>query len=448
MPPAREPRRALPPGGEQLLAPRAEPLVQLGDEGERLVREDLLADAVVLQRCGLHGLGHGRVPRIEWSSRVIGWKTGMSRWAPIWIAQPGLPAAIASAPVACRFAALRAPSFGGGLGLDEVVDAGRAAAELPLRGLLELQPRDGVEQRARLGAHLLRVGEVAGVVVGDAHRQRVARRLRLELREQLAHVADLRGERLRAVRPRRVVGEQVRVVLHARAAAGDVHRDVLEVLVGGDRRLGELERLVLDARVELERAAAARRARRVDLEALGGEHAHRRGVDVAEEDALDAALHERDPPALRALRGRDLGELLDRRAPRHRRRELQHRLELGHAAEALGQRVVDAELLLEPQHRRERAQARRVGEEGEDQPPVQPLAPRPRRHALHLRARALDQLVVLHARRAGGDAGHAAEAAVEVHAQLVRRLASPGSLPTRMSTIRPRGESISSSKTV
>ena len=161
-------------------------------------------------------------------------------------------------------------------------------------------PRDAAQQRARLGADLLRMREVAGVVVGDAQRQRVALGLRLELGEQLGDVADLGREGRRALRPVGVVGQQVRVVLHARAAAGDVDRDVLEVLVGRDRLARQRQRLLLDAGVHLQRAAAARLARRVDLEALGAEHAHGGGVDVAEEHALDAALHERDAPAPRA----------------------------------------------------------------------------------------------------------------------------------------------------
>ncbi len=50
------------------------------------------------------------------------------------------------------------------------------------------------------------------------------------------------------------------------------------------------------------------RARRVHLPALGGEHPYGRGVDVAEEHPLDAALHERDPTARgRARRGRRHG---------------------------------------------------------------------------------------------------------------------------------------------
>ena len=48
-----------------------------------------------------------------------------------------------------------------------------------------------LQQRARLGADALGVGEVAGVVVGDDEVDRMARRLRLVLGEQLVDVADL-----------------------------------------------------------------------------------------------------------------------------------------------------------------------------------------------------------------------------------------------------------------
>ena len=56
----------------------------------------------------------------------------------------------------------------------------------------------------------------------------------------------------------------------------------------------------------------------------------------------------------------------------------------------------------------------RVREDGEDERAQQPLAQRPRHLLLDPLARELDQPVVLHARRARGQAGHAAEAAVEV----------------------------------
>jgi hypothetical protein len=61
---------------------------------------------------------------------------------------------------------LAAAELGGRLGLEQVVDAGRAAADLPALGLAELEAGDLAEQVPRLLADRLRVGEVAGVVVG------------------------------------------------------------------------------------------------------------------------------------------------------------------------------------------------------------------------------------------------------------------------------------------
>ena len=63
-----------------------------------------------------------------------------------------------------------------------------------------------------------------------------------------------------------------------------------------------------------------------------------------------------------------------------------------------------------------------MGEELEDRPPPGALGQRPVAVALDLRPRLLDQLVVLDARRAGGHARHAAQAAVEVRRHLRRDL--------------------------
>jgi hypothetical protein len=126
-----------------------------------------------------------------------------------------------------------------------------------------------------------------------------------------------------------------------------------------------------------------------------------------------------DPPAPGAARRRDLRQPLDGGAAGDGRREAEHRLQLRDAVQPRREWRVDAELLLEPQHRRERPQPGGMREQREDQPPVQPLAPRARRVALDLRPCLLDQLVVLHAGWARGHASHAAEAAVEVHAHLL-----------------------------
>ena len=81
--------------------------------------------------------------------------------------------------------------------------------------------------------------------------------------------------------------------------------------------------------------------------------------------------------------------------------------------------------LRRPERRQQRPQPPRVGEHGEDRGPRRPLAwrtaaaggpARPRRRHPRPGAGRLDQLVVPDAGRAGGHAGHAAQAAVEVPA--------------------------------
>ncbi len=101
------------------------------------------------------------------------------------------------------------------LGLEQVVDAGRAAAEVGVAELHEPEPRDGAQQRPRRLAHALAVGEVAGLVVRHRERQRVPR-LGEGGGEQFRDVPRARGER----GGRRVGREQVPVVAERRPATG------------------------------------------------------------------------------------------------------------------------------------------------------------------------------------------------------------------------------------
>ena len=80
-----------------------------------------------------------------------------------------------------------------------------------------------------------------------------------------------------------------------------------------------------------------------------------------------------------------------------------------------------ARLLIQPEQRQQQAHPPGMGEEREDERAVDAVAQRARRVAFDLGAGRLDQLVVAHAGRAGGDAGHAAEAGVEVAAHLRRQ---------------------------
>ena len=254
----------------------------------------------------------------------------------------------------------------------------------------------------------------------------------------------LAAKRLGALGPLGLVAQQVAVVLHRRAAAGRVDDDGRRSPRAPRSSRGQLARL----RRRRPRAAAARRSsaapRRVHLEALGRQHPHGRRVDVAEEDALDAALQQRDAPA-RARPTRPASRSGSRRDAARSgvvgasggqpRRE-----PLARAAASFG----SPSAVRQRRSGRQRAQPAGVREQREDRRRRSALAPRARAQwRSTCGARVLDQLVVLHARRARGHAGHAAEAAVAVR-RPSRGDSSASSCPRCISTIRPRGESISS----
>jgi hypothetical protein len=73
----------------------------------------------------------------------------------------------------------------GRFGMEKIVDAGRAAAEAGLVDFVNFEAWDGGEETARLLIDALSMTEMAGVMVGDAHGQRVTRRLGRELAEDL-----------------------------------------------------------------------------------------------------------------------------------------------------------------------------------------------------------------------------------------------------------------------
>ena len=162
--------------------------------------------------------------------------------------------------------------------------------------------------------------------------------------------------------------------------------------------------------VQLERAAAARLGGCRHGEALGAEHGHGGGVHVSEEDALHTALEQRDGAARSALPcGRQHGRRHLRAGgwsqARQRRYAWQRQARDG-PVESQGPRT--------PQQRGERPQPPWVGEQREQESPQQAVRGRAAPVALDLRPGVLDQPVIANARRARGDARHAAEAVVEV----------------------------------
>ena len=185
-----------------------------------------------------------------------------------------------------------------------------------------------------------------------------------------------------------------------RAAARGVDDDEVDALEGVDQAPGERLSLVEPAGVHRERSAAALR-RSHDLEPICREHAGGRGVDVWEGRGLHAAGEQPDPRAPRAARGRDDRDLA---TPAPLRRELDQRPESARERQPTPQR-----------RQRERSpHPARVREHPEEKPAQETVGERALVLALDRGTGRLDQPVVAHARRAGGQARHAAEAAVEV----------------------------------
>ena len=81
--------------------------------------------------------------------------------------QPILPVATMSGSVRANVGGLALAQRFRHLGLQQVVGAGRAAAEMPLRHVDHLEA-GGAQQRARLLDDLLHVLHRAGVMIGDA----------------------------------------------------------------------------------------------------------------------------------------------------------------------------------------------------------------------------------------------------------------------------------------
>ena len=213
-----------------------------------------------------------------------------------WTRQPGLALAYTWAPVASTWPALRSPSSPGSVGLGDVVDAGAAAADVLLGGLDHRQPGDAPQRDGGRERQPLRVPEMARVLHRHLQVERVARRPRLDLGEELAQVAHPGGERGRPLRPGRVVAEHVPELLQVRAAARGVDDHRLDVVEGLDHPARERAPFLAAPGVHRERAATALR-RRHDLVAVGRQNPRRRRVDRPEHHRLDATCENADTPA-------------------------------------------------------------------------------------------------------------------------------------------------------
>src|ERR687889_99002 len=305
-------------------------------------------------------------------------------------------------------------------GLDHVVDARGPAADLGFTDLLYAHTGYLLEGLARLLTDSLCVRQMAGVVVGRRNGQRISLGHGAKFLKELRDIADIRAENLRPLRVLRVVTQQVSVLLHSRAAARGVDDDVVQVqaLEGIYGLAGEVQRLLLAARVCGEGAAATLFGGH-HLATFCGQDADRSGVDVGEENPLHAARQDTDPAALLAYRARQVRDLLFLRQIRQEGLHSAHpgRDALHDAGPA--QLIPDPEALVEAHRGCDGPKAVGIGEELEDHLPEGLIIGPSLVAALDLLARGLDELVVLHAGRAGRNAGHAPQAQIPVADHLV-----------------------------
>ena len=192
-------------------------------------------------------------------------------------------------------------------------------------------------------------------------------------------------------------------------------------LEGVDEAMRECLPLFEPARVHGECAAAALRWRD-DLEPVRGENTCRRGVHVGEDRALHAPGEEADPRVPRANRR---GQRRDLAAPTPARGDLDERPESPRQRRGAAERR-------QPERG---AHAARIREHAEEEPAHEPVTRRSLDLLLDRRPCALDEAVVAHARRARGDACHAAEAAVEVLRD--RRVQRDGAVEARVHQVDP-----------
>jgi Fe-S oxidoreductase len=137
-------------------------------------RDSALSDRARQQ---LHRVQHG-----EGLAQALGVRRDLQRAA-------GVPGHDGLSPRVEEVAGLALAQLGCGLRLHQVVDAGGAAAQLPVRRLDELQAGNPAQQLARLSANALGVGEVAGVVVGHLQLDGPAFGSRLDPAEELGDIA-------------------------------------------------------------------------------------------------------------------------------------------------------------------------------------------------------------------------------------------------------------------
>ena len=307
---------------------------------------------------------------------------------------------------------LAVAQLAGEFGLQHRIRAGRAAAQVRVgRRDADVEAERTqvlLDAAAQLLAVLQRARRVEGELPGVTAVQAVLE-LRHEVGQQLAQVARQRGDAARLLGIGGVVRERVAVLLDGDAAARGVHHDRLDLpLVGQafDERPPGVDvaahvgqAAVAVVQVGADRAAAAGIVGDQGLDAGGVEHARGRAVDVRQHRRLHAAHQQQHLARVLARRPAVRGGASARRHLVLERRRQQRPHELAELHRRAEQRRGQA-LLQQPAHRL--------------------LAGRAFDALLDDLAADVDQVPVLHARRAGGLAIAAGQATVQVQLRAAR----------------------------
>ena len=298
------------------------------------------------------------------------------------------------------------------LRLQDVVDPGRAAAEVALGDGPDLETRLR-QQGRRAGIDLLAVLQGTGGVVGDAELAGPRHRRQADLADELQDVAGERG----GIHRIRVADEPMAIGLQGRAAAGGRRDDGGERPGPRPRRDvggGETTCLPCAAQMFRERSAAALAVGQHNLEPGPRDQPDRRPADRRRHGGLHTAPQQGDPAAAHALRGIGRLGLGGGRGLRDEAQQRRQRVQL----ERLESRAKGTH---DPPKRQRPVQVAGSGQDMGDRPPQEPLEQGPPVVFLYVGAAVVDQLGVVDAGRAGGDAGQARQAAVDVGHRLLRR---------------------------
>src|SRR6266516_4897784 len=179
----------------------------------------------------------------------------------------------------------------GRLWLDQVVDTGATAANVCLRDVHHLDPRNATQHLTWLQTDALRMGKMAGVMVGYAQLDGMARRHRLQLGQDLRDVPYRVRECSGAFGVPGVVAQQVSILLHSGATACgiDHHRIYSPDLERVDQTPCIIQAFFLASRVNAERAATSLARRHNNITPFGCQDAHSGSIDGIKEHTLHTA---------------------------------------------------------------------------------------------------------------------------------------------------------------